>query len=309
MTPLTRGAAALALAALALSAPVTSAQAAGTGPLRAVGIENQYADVIAQVGGAHVQVEAIEIDPNTDPHSFEASPKIARALAGADLVVLNGLGYDDWAEKMLAAAANPARQDINVQHLLKLGDDTPNPHLWYDPGTMPAVAHAVAEALAAKDPAHAAEFRANAKVFDAALDRWRQAIAAFRSAYPGTPVAVTEPVANYLVAALGAKVMTPAALELAAMNDTDPAPQDVAAQEELFADKAVKVFLYNRQVTDDLTRSFLDMAKRHGIPVVGVYETMPQPGFTYQRWMEATTAAITAAVAQGTSTERLVPGQ
>lgn len=306
MPTLTQRPALAALAALALFGLTSAAHAA---VLRAVGVENEYANVIAQVGGKHVQVEAIETDPNTDPHEFEASPKIARALAQADLVVLNGLGYDDWAEKMLSAAANPKRQDINVQHLLKLGDDTPNPHLWYDPATMPAVAHAVAEALAAMDPAHAAEFRANAKTFDASLDTWRSAIAAFRSAYPDTPVAVTEPVADYLVAALGAKVMTPNALEMAAMNDTDPAPQDVSAQEALFTGKKVKVFLYNQQVTDDLTRTFLDMAKKNGIPVVGVYETMPQPGFTYQSWMEAETAAITAALAHQTSTERLVPAK
>lgn len=277
-------------------------------PIRAVGVENQYADVIRQVGGPHVEVGAIESNPNTDPHEFQASPKIARAVAQADLVVLNGLGYDDWADKILAASAEPGRHVINVQTLLKLPDDTPNPHLWYDPRTMPAVAHAVAEALAARDPAHAAEFRANAAAFDTSLDGWRKAIEAFRAAHPGVAVAVTEPVADYLVEALGAKIATPKALEMAAMNDTDPAPQDIATQEALFTGHKVAAFLYNQQVTDDLTRRLLTLARKCGIPVVGVYETMPQPGFTYQSWMEAQTAAIDKAVTRGVSTETLLAG-
>lgn len=278
-------------------------------PIRAVGIENQYADVIRQVGGPQVAVSAIESNPNTDPHEFQASPKIARMVAQADVVVLNGLGYDDWADKILAASATPGRHVINVQALLKLPDDTPNPHLWYDPATMPAVAHAVAEAFAARDPAHAKAYRANAATFDASLDGWRKAIAAFRAAHPGVAVAVTEPVADYLLEALGAKVATPKALEMAAMNDTDPAPQDIAAQEALFSGHKVAAFLYNQQVTDDLTRRFLTLARKNGIPVVGVYETMPQPGFTYQSWMEAETAAIENAVSRGLSTETLEAGR
>ena len=298
----------ISLAALIFAGLAQGALAGGT-PIRAVGIENQYANVIAQVGGKYVQVRAIETNPNTDPHEFEASPKVAREIAQASLVVENGLGYDSWADKILAASSNPSRVTINVQHLLKLPDDTPNPHLWYDPKTMPAVAGAVAAALAKADPSHAAYFRANARAFDASLGKWRAEIAAFRKAYPDTPVAVTEPVADYLVAALGARRLTPEALELAAMNGTDPAPQDVSKQEALFTGHKVAVFLYNRQVTDGLTRTFLKMAKANGIPVVGVYETMPEPGFTYQSWMEAETRAIRKAVARKISTETLTAGK
>lgn len=299
------GAALAALSFAALAEPALAAE----GRLQAVGIENQYADVIAQVGGRYVDVRAIMSNPNTDPHEFEASPTVAREIAKADLVVENGLGYDDWADKILAAAPNPKRVTINVQHLLKLPGDTPNPHLWYDPKTMPAVAMAVADALAKADPDHAAAFKANARKFDASLDAWRAAIAAFRKDYPDTPVAVTEPVADDLVTALGAKRLTPEALEMAAMNDTDPSPQDVARQEALFTGHKVKVFLYNQQVTDALTDRFLKTAKARGIPVVSVYETMPEPGFTYQSWMLAETRAIRKAVADGVSTEKLVAGR
>ena len=270
-------------------------------PVHAVGAENEYADVIAQIGGPYVTARAIESNPNTDPHSFEASPSVARELAKARLVVRNGLGYDDWAGKILAANPAPGRQVIVVQELLGLPRNTPNPHLWYRPDTMPKVAQAVAEALSRLDPAHAAYFAARVRAFDRSLQPWFSAIAEFKARYGGTPVAVTEPVADYLLEAAGCRIQTPWALQAAIMNGTDPAPQDVSYQNRLLDRREVKVFLYNQQVTDPLTRSFLDRARQHGIPVVGVYETMPAD-YQYQSWMLAETRALMAAVAQGRST-------
>ncbi len=290
------------LGALALLSAPASAFAAVT----AVGVENEYADVIAQIGGPYVSVSAIETDPNTDPHSFEASPKIAGTLAAAQLVVENGLGYDGWADKMLAASANPARRLINVQHLRGLPDSTPNPHLWYDPATMPAVAAAVAADLAALDPAHAAVFQANAQKFDASLKPWLAALASFKAAYPNTPVAVTEPVGDDMLQAAGTNILTPFSLQAAIMNGTDPAPQDVTAQNSLFTGHQAKIFVYNQQVTDPLTQAFLAVAKQNNIPVIGVYETMPT-GYTYQSWMLAEVNALRQAVADKTSTETLLP--
>ena len=188
----------LALAACSAAA-VPSASAGGSGIIAAVGAENTYANVISQIGGKYVSVTAIESNPSTDPHSFEASPSVAEDIAGAQLVVQNGLGYDTFMNKIEAAAPNPARQVIDVQQLLRLPGSTPNPHLWYSPATMPAVAKALASDLSAVQPGHAAYFRANERRFEASLDRWRRAIASFRAAFPGTPVAVTEPVGDYLL--------------------------------------------------------------------------------------------------------------
>ena len=280
--------------------PVDAEQA-----IQAVGIENEYADVIAQIGGKYVQVTAIESDPNVDPHSFEVSPKIAAELAGAQLIVENGLGYDSWADKMIAASRNSNRRIINVQHLLRLADSTPNPHLWYDPKDMPVVAQAIADDLAARRPAEAGYFHSNLRAFDASLRPWLQALAAFKAAHPHTPVAVTEPVADYMVQAAGSYILTPFSLETATMNGHDPSPQDVAKQQDLLSSHKVKAFLYNRQVTDSLTQSFLELAKKAGVPVVAVYETMPTPGFTYQSWMLAETQALGKAVADGQSTASL----
>jgi zinc/manganese transport system substrate-binding protein len=292
-----------------LLAMISSGSAMAAGALHAVGVENEYADVIAQIGGRYVEVTAIVSDPNTDPHSFEASPAIAREIAGADLLVSNGLGYDTWVERILAATPSAERKVIDVQRLLHVPDRTPNPHLWYDPNTMPAVANAVAAELAALVPAEAGYFQANARRFAASLEPWRQAIAAFRKQYGGTRIAVTEPVANDMLQAAGCDIATPLSLETAIMNGTDPAPQDVATEEALLSGHEVRILVYNRQVTETLTESFLALARRSGIPVVGVYETMPVPGYHYQSWMLAEVTALRKAVADNVSTAELAAGQ
>ncbi len=284
------------------SSPVAAASAT----ISAVGVENEYADVISQVGGKYVQVSAIETDPNTDPHTFEVSPQVASQIAGASLVVKNGLGYDSWADKIIAAAPKADRKVIDVQQLLDLPDSTPNPHLWYAPKTMPAVAKAVADALSALEPTRARYFAANEKKFEDSLGPWLAATASFKARYSGTPVAVTEPVADYLLEATGCHIATPFSFQAAIMNGTDPSPQDVTIERNLLSRKQVKIFVYNQQVTDPLTQSLLSLAKKNGIPVVGVYETMPAPGYNYQSWMLAEVASLRKAVADKVSTETLL---
>jgi zinc/manganese transport system substrate-binding protein len=282
-----------------------AAQPAYPAAIVAVGAENQYADVIGQVGGKYVQTTAIMSNPNTDPHTFEASAQIAQQVSQAQLVVQNGVGYDTFMDAIENAQPAAGRKVIDVQKLLGLPDSTPNPHLWYKPGTMTAVANAVAQDLSDLQPAHAAYFKANAKTFIADLTAWENAITAFRTTYPNTPVATTEPVADYLLQALNTDNMTPWALQADIMNGVDPSPQDVATQRDLFTEHKVKVFLYNQQVTDSLTESFIQLAQQNGIPVVGVYETMPTPGYDYQSWMVAEVNALTKAVADKVSTEHL----
>ena len=170
---------------------------------------------------------------------------------------------------------------------------------------MPAVANAIAADLAAIQPAHAAYFKANASAFIASLDAWNSAIAAFKAKYPDTPVATTEPVADYMLQAAGADNMTPFAFQADIMNGTDPSAQDVAIERSLFTQHKVKAFLYNQQVTDTLTQSFITLAQQNGIPVVGVYETMPVPGFDYQSWMLTEVQDLQKAVVNHVSTEHL----
>ena len=283
----------------------TSAAAASSTTITAIGAENEYADVIAQVGGKYVRASSIMSNPNTDPHTFEASPAVAREISAADLIVQNGVGYDDWATTIENAAPSTARKVINVQQLLGLPNSTPNPHLWYKPTTMPAVANAIATDLAQIDPAHASYYKANAAAFIGSLTAWTKAIATFAAAHPNTPVATTEPVADYMLQAAGADIMTPWTFQADIMNGTDPSPQDTAIEKSLFTQHKVKVFLYNQQVTDALTESFISLAQANGIPVVGVYETMPTPGFDYQSWMLAEVNALSKAVTGKVSTEHL----
>jgi zinc/manganese transport system substrate-binding protein len=293
------------LGAMLLASGCSSAAAGASDPggkIVAVGAENEYANVIQQVGGKYVQVSAIM---NTDPHTFEASASVARLVSSAQLVVQNGVGYDTFMNTIESAAPSSSRKVITVQDLLGLPDSTPNPHLWYKPVTMPAVANAVAADLAALQPAHASFFKAQAVAFVSSLSAWNNAIAAFKAKYGGTPVATTEPVADYMLQAVGADNMTPWALQADIMNGTDPSAQDVATQRSLFTQHKVKVFLYNQQVTDSLTESFISLAQANGIPVVGVYETMPVPGYDYQSWMLTEVQDLQKAVVDKVSSEHL----
>jgi len=285
---------------------LTTTAFAHAAPIQAVGAENQYANIITQIGGPYVTVTAIESDPNTDPHSFEINPAIAAKLANADLVIENGLGYDDWADKLVAATQTPTRKTINVQHLLNLPDSTPNPHLWYRADTMPKVAQAITADLSTLDPTHAAYYQAQNQKFIASMAPIAKAVQNFRTNYAGTKIAVTEPVGNYLLESLGLTIVTPFSLQAAIMNGTDPAPQDISLQNSLFTSHTAKIFVYNEQVTDPQTESFLSSAEQNGIPVVGVYETMPAPGYTYQSWMLAEINALTAALETQKSTETLI---
>jgi zinc/manganese transport system substrate-binding protein len=290
------------------SAPVSTASGGGSNAARiieTVGAENQYGNVIAQVGGAYVRVTSLLSNPNTDPHTFEASAAVARQVGQARLVVQNGLGYDSFMNAIEGAAPNAGRMVIDVQQLLKLPDSTPNPHLWYDPATMPRVADAIADDLARIDPQHAAYFRKNAQTFTASLAAWRTALGQFARAHSNVKVASTEPVADYLLSAAGADNLTPWSFQAAVMNGTDPSPQDVAAQKALLSQRKVGVLVYNEQVTDPLTQSLIALADANRIPVVGVYETMPQPGYDYQSWMLAETSALSRAITDHTSAEHL----
>lgn len=291
--------------AMAGCGPAAVGATIGHGPIAAVGAESQYADVISQIGGRYVTVSAIESNPSADPHSFEASPSIANAVATARLIVQNGVGYDTFMNKIEAASPNSSRQIIDVQTLLGLPGSTPNPHLWYLPRTMPLVARALVKDLSAIDPSHAAYFAANARRFDASLRPWYAALKAFAARYPRTPVAVSEPVGDYTLHSAGAVNLTPFTFQADVMNGVDPSPEGATLQNGLLDGHKVKVFLYDQQVTDSLTESLLARAQRDRIPVVGLYETMPAPGYDYQSWMLAEVRALEKAVADRASTARL----
>jgi zinc/manganese transport system substrate-binding protein len=280
----------LSLVLLVLGLGVATARAE---PVAVVAAENFYGDVAKQIGGAAVAVSSILTNPDQDPHLFEASPSTARQIAEAGIVILNGADYDPWMVKLLAGSPNPRRVVIEVAALVhkKAGD---NPHLWYDPPTMPAFAAALAARLGEVNPAHRAGYARNLAAFTASLAPLAAKTAAMRSAYAGTPVTATEPVFGYMADAIGL-AMRNDRFQLAVMNDTEPGASDIAAFESDLKSHGVRVLIYNDQTSDALTTRMKTLAKDNNIPVVGVSETEP-PGLKYQDWMMRQLTALDAAL-------------
>ncbi len=258
---------------------------------RILAAENMYADIAAQIAGPRVRVSAVMSNPDTDPHLFEASPATARAVARADIVVVNGAGYDPWMRRLLGVSPAPHRVVLSVARLIGAPPGA-NPHLWYAPQAAPALARALTAALVARDPAHAAAYRRREAAFLASLRPIRARIAALRARFAGTPVAATEPVFGYLAAALGLR-MRGAAFQRAVMNGTEPAPRDVARLDHAISTHAVRLLIYNLQATDPAAQRLLRLARRAGVPVLGVTETEPA-GTTFQSWVLGELDALAA---------------
>lgn len=280
---------AIAAATLALS-PV----ARGDGPaLQIVAAENFYGDLARQVGGPCVAVTSILSNPSQDPHEFEASASTARAIADARLVIYSGADYDPWMRRLLSASRSSSRTVIVAADLAgrKPGD---NPHVWYDPKTMPLVAKALADAFSAADPAHAGDYRSRLETVLASLETLQRQVADIRARYAGAPVTATEPVFGYMAEALGLE-MRNRAFQTAVMNATEPSPSQIIAMERDLRTRSVRVLFYNSQVTDDLTARLLKLARDSGVAVVGITETEPA-GMSYQQWisggLEATAKAL-----------------
>ncbi|MEX3979559.1 metal ABC transporter solute-binding protein [Paraburkholderia sp. EG287A] len=296
------GGLALALVGAIGGANAALAAQAGSATIPVVAAENFYGDVVKQIGGNYVDVTSILSNPDQDPHLFEASPKTARALQNARVVVYNGADYDPWMSKLLGATGagknGTSRTTIVAADLVgkKAGD---NPHLWYDPKTMPAVARAVSAALGAADPAHKSVYDANLATFLASLQPVDAKVAALRARYQGQPVTATEPVFGYMSDAIGLD-MRNLRFQLAAMNDTEASASDIAAFERDLRERRVRVLIYNSQATEALTRRMLALAKQSKVPSVSVTETQPA-GVNFQQWMLAQLDSLDKALAAGTA--------
>jgi len=267
-----------------------------------VAAENFYGDLVQQVGGDHVAVKSIMSNPDQDPHLFETSPSTARELSAARVVVYNGAAYDPWMDKLLTASPRPGRVAIEAAALVgKKPSD--NPHLWYLPATMPATAKAVADALKQADPSSQADVDRGLAAFLASLDPINAKIAAMRAKYQGLPVTATEPVFGYMADALGLD-MRNMHFQVSVMNDTEPSATDLAAFQQDLRERRVKVLFYNSQVSDEMTRKMLSIAKSAGVAVVSVTETEPK-GMNYQSWMLHQLNALDAALSskQGANTK------
>jgi zinc/manganese transport system substrate-binding protein len=275
---------------LAAALTLTAARAE---PVKIVAAENFYGDVAKQLGGANVSVSSILTNPDQDPHLFEASASTARSIADSRIVIFNGADYDPWMVKLLSASPRSSREVVEVAALVdkKAGD---NPHLWYDPNTMPALAKRLTALLATVDSDHRADYQQRLTRFERTLKPLNEKIAMLRQKYAGVPVTATEPVFGYMAMAIGVN-MRNEDFQLAIMNNSEPSPSQIAAFEKDLRTRTVKVLLYNNQASEETTKKMQTIAKDAGVPVVGISETEP-PGTTFQEWMLSQLNALEAAL-------------
>jgi zinc/manganese transport system substrate-binding protein len=288
-----RFAAMLGLCVAALLAAPALARAAA--PIAVVAAENFYGDVARQIGGPEAAVTSILSNPDQDPHLFEASPSVARDLAGARIVIYSGIDYDPWMAKLLRAVAGRDRIAIDVAALTghKPRD---NPHIWYAPATMPALAKRLAAELEKLDPAHVTAYRRRLARFERSLQPIDAKIAALRRHLAGVPATATEPVFGYMLAALGMESHNQR-FQLAVMNNTEPSAGDVAAFEDDLRQHRVRLLVYNSQASDAVARRMVAIAKAAHVPVIAVTETEP-PGLDYQGWIMRELDAVDRALPQ-----------
>jgi zinc/manganese transport system substrate-binding protein len=281
---------------LVLALASSAAAAAQRQPISIVAAENFYADVAAQVAGPSASVESILSSPAQDPHLFEVTPSAARAIARAGIVIYNGIDYDPWMAKLLAAVPPGGQQRIGLATLLgrKAGD---NPHLWYNPATMPLLAQALARALIGLDPEQSSGYQERLRRFDESMLPIRNKIAALRPQLSGTAVAATEPVLNELLEALGL-IVKERGFQTAVMNNTEPSPSQLAQFETDLARRQVQLLVYNQQSGGPLAEHMRALAQANHIPVLGVTETEPDH-VHYQQWLLGILTAIEQALLTG----------
>jgi len=267
------------------------------GGLQVVAAENFWGNIAAQLGGSHAHVTSIITDPSADPHLYESNAQNAAAVSRAEVVIVNGLGYDDFMSKLLAGSKNSNRQVITAQTVYGAADGA-NQHLWYDIPRVETMASKITASYIASDPAHKNDYQHKLAAFDQSLQPLLQTISRLKQRYGGMPVAYTEPVPGYLLNDAGLSVQTPEGFAKSVEDGDDPSPADTAAMDTLMTNKSVKVLLYNAQATSPVTEHVKDLAKQAGIPVIGVTETLPPNQKTYQSWQASQMRQLEAALAQ-----------
>jgi zinc/manganese transport system substrate-binding protein len=265
-----------------------------------VAAENFWGSIASQVGGRGVAVTSLITNPNADPHLFETSAADAAKLAQAQIVIENGVSYDGWMDSLLNADSSHPKV-INAGRVLHVTGTDPNPHLWYDIPKIPRVASAIAAAFIRSDPERASLFRHNLTNFDASLAPLTSVLSSIRTQFPNAPVAYTERVPGYALAAAHLTVRTPPGFARAIEDGEDPGPADTLAMEQLITKHRIDVLLYNVQTVTPVTTQVRTMAVKDGIPVVGVSETMPTSARTYQQWQLTQLNALYRALQAATS--------
>ena len=262
------------------------AQSTSGGAMQVVAGENFWGSIAAQLGGTHVSVTSIVTDPNADPHEYESNTNDARAFAAARYVVLNGAGYDTWAQKLLDANPVSGRKVFTVADLLGKHEGD-NPHFWYDPTYVERVADRITADYKALDPGDASYFTQQRAALAAALKPYHDRIAAIKTKFAGQKVGATESIFVYMANALGLNLISPPAFMQAVAEGNDPPASSVVTFQQQITRKQITVLVYNVQTATDVTNTLKQLAAQQNIPVVGVSETMQPPDVSFQDWQYA----------------------
>jgi zinc/manganese transport system substrate-binding protein len=290
--------AALAAALLAGCGGASSSATSSSGKLNVVAAEDFWGSIAEQLGGDRVEVTSIVTNPAADPHDYEPTSEDARTMAGAQIAIVNGIGYDSWASKLLAADPGSGRTVLTVGDLLGLKEGD-NPHQWYSPASVQKVIEGITADYERADPGHAAYFDAQRRRFEkVGLSRYHGLISQIRSRYAGTPVGASESIFAPLAPALGLRLLTPTGFLDAIAEGTDPTPADKATTDGQIAAGKIAVWVYNSQnATPDVQR-LNDAARAAGIPVATVTETTTPAGASFQAWQSRELEGLQAALAE-----------
>lgn len=293
------GGLAVVLGGCGLSSQPSGGSSSG-GPIAVVAAENFWGSIAAQVGGNQVKVTSLINDPNADPHDYEPTQADARTVADAKYVIVNGAGYDPWADKLLKANPVAGRKTLNLGDLTgtHVGD---NPHLWYNPDYVTQVAHRIRDDLKALDAANTAAIDASAQTFLASgLKEYSGLIVGIKAKYAGTPVGATESIFSYMAPALGLDLITPPSYLNAVSEGQEISASDEATVEQQVAQKQIKLLVYNSQNTPNNIQAIINKAKASGIPVATITETLVPANASFQDWQVNQLRGIEAALAQAT---------
>jgi len=289
------------VAACATTAPGAAASAGGgPAPIRVVAAENFWGSIAAQLGGDGVSVTSIITNPATDPHEYEPTAADARTVAYAQLTIVNGIGYDTWADSLLAASPSSSRVELKVGTLLGLAPGQ-NPHQWYSETSVVSVIDAITADYQKIDPAKSAYFAARKTLFETTtLAPYHALISEIKASYAGTPIGASESIVTPLAQTLGLNLITPATFLDAVSENNDPTTSDKTLIDQQIADHAIKVYVYNSQnVTPDVQAQLAAVEAQH-IPVATVTETLSPAGDTFQAWMAGELTGLKAALTQAT---------
>jgi zinc/manganese transport system substrate-binding protein len=293
-------AAAAALVIGVLLAGCGGISSASTTGIQVVAAENFWGSIAKQIAGNQASVQSIIIDPAQDPHSYEPTANDARTLATAQLAIVNGVGYDPWAPKLLAANPDSQRIVLNVGDLygLKEGD---NPHRWYDPADVDTVARTIAKDLSRLDPTHASAYLNQLSTFETTdLKRYHQLIAQIESRYADIPVGASESIFALQAPALGLDLITPGSFMKATSEGTEVGAQDTITTERQITHHQIKVWIYNSQNATPQIQRLNALARANHIPIATVTETLSPRNATFEQWQVAQLQGIESALHEAT---------